>query len=232
MSHLDAFSGLPGSASSVDGPGSWPADLVAPSGPAEVAGPSVATTSRAQLPLATSISVEKATSEQGPIKPVAPVTLEDVLKKPGLAAGFAEFVEELGADSGTAVASFCCLSEDDMVGALNNTLLEEAPLSPIQRAELVKCVRDIFSGAGFDPPALGGVLPKAPVALPPAPLPPQPPQPAAQPASTAQENSNTDAGIPLCEIIDQAARGAAKPLSMVELALCRSRYEMATGCPP
>ena len=223
--NLESFAGLPGGAASLGSQDAWPAGLAAPTGPQAQDGSGTSSVF-AGLPLA---PPDMSVDAGGPIKPVPPSCLGDVLKKPSAPAGLADFINELGADSDTTITSFCCLSEEDMSGALNNTLLGGDPLSPMQRAEVVRATRAIFVDAGFEAPALGGVLPKA--LAPPAQA-PAPPQQPAQSVQSPPEIANSETVVALSEVIDQAARGTAKPLTYAELAVYRSRYIEQAGCAP
>ena len=86
--------------------------------------------------------------------------------------GLWEFFEAVGANEHTKTASFCRISETDLDGALTITTIRDHPLSPLQRADLVKVLQDIFENCGFQPP-LFGCAPRA--------APQQPQQPTAAP---------------------------------------------------
>jgi len=139
--------------------------------------------------------------------------------------GFQQFCEKLGAVEETTLSSFCLLSEIDLEGALDATVLDEdgTPLTPLQRAALVDLVRRIFAQCGYAVPALGCKLPEPKSKQPQTDTPGQ---------SEQRADSQTEQTVALADTVDQAARGTAKLISFSELAECRAEFLRITGDHP
>ena len=138
-------------------------------------------------------------------------------------AGLPEFLGELGADEALPLSDLCCMAEGDLIGALDNTFQDGEALTPRQRAGIIKLVRAAFTQEGFDPPAMGGCLPKAAPAAPPA------QQPQLQPTQREPQSEHT---VAMADVIDQTSSAHVRPLTFSELSLCRRRYKDATGDDP
>ena len=140
--------------------------------------------------------------------------------------GFQQFCESLGAVEETTLGSFCLLSETDLEGALDATVLDEdgTPLTPLQRAALVDLVRRIFAQCGYAVPALGCKLPE--------PKSTKQPQTDTPGQSEQRADSQAEQTVSLADTVDQTARGTAKLLSFSELAECRAEYLRITGDHP
>jgi len=133
----------------------------------------------------------------------------------------------LEAPGDTLCATLCHVAEADLDHALQMTTLDGKLLGPIPRAKLVGFLRSIFFAFNFTVPGLGAPVPVAPPSAPPAPQSQPPAQPQNQPTADPEEVL-----VPLCEYVDQASRGHAKPLTYAELALARRTYVEAAGCDP
>jgi len=148
--------------------------------------------------------------------------------------GLQEVLDHLEVPLDTPVAVFCAISNADLDGALDETVVEGKGLGPLPRAKVVTYLRELFVEAGFSPPALGGTLP--PAAAPP-PLSQQPAQ-QLQPAQTPQQTPNTgpelldESLVPLGEVIDQTCRGHTRAMTFAELGVCRQAFLAASGCHP
>jgi len=100
---------------------------------------------------------------------VVPPTLGEVMAEMATPAGFSEVVAETGADADTFTTDFCMIPESDLLDALNTAQFEDEDLKPIQKAKILKTIRQLFAGCGFAVPALG-----SPATLAPPPVVPDP----------------------------------------------------------
>ena len=140
--------------------------------------------------------------------------------------GLSEFMDGLEAPEETLCATLCHVAEADLAHALESVIVNGRVLGPIPRAKLVGFIRSIFFAFNFTVPGLWAPVPQAPPSEQAAPqFPAAAPQ--EQPTQIAEEVL-----VPLCEFVDQASRGLAKPLTFTELALARRCYIDAAGCDP
>jgi len=188
----------------------------APSAPGDVTG--VALTARGP-------SLPGPPPSTGYSGPVVPPSVDGLFGEERSTAGVAEYLDALGATWDTPSEVFLSLPEEDLATALA-AVTEEAGLSSVAKAGLIRVIRDLFERAGFEPPRLGTVARRA-----------ARPQ-VAEAAPTGSLAHVPAAAEPDADLVnvsvfaDQASRLQARRLSYGELAGLRQVYVATCGAPP
>jgi hypothetical protein len=139
--------------------------------------------------------------------------------------GLSEFLANLGADTRTPTNIFLNIPEESFVGALADTLIEDTPLTGVERSVIITAVQSAFITCGRIAPRLGttGVAAAA--------------VPASAPTAAAPLALQPDADfaaepVHLNTVVDQNLRGTTRRLSYTEVRDHRLFYEAVSGCPP
>jgi len=156
-------------------------------------------------------------------------SIRDVVGKGTIPLGFIELLTLAGTDDQVSLDLFCAIPETTLQDHLGDVLVEEAPLSSIQVAGLVRFTQNLFAIAGFEPPTLGSApwqAPAAPAAS------QQTPQP--EPTQNQQTKSSISPDtVNLGATLDQSLRAASvQMLPFSDLGQYRRRYVEITGAAP
>jgi len=159
---------------------------------------------------------------RGGTAPILPLTLGAMLGTAWGLPGVADFLANLGADGDTPAEVFLASTEDDLTSALNDTVVEDLPLTGMQKAALIIQIRGVFERSGFEAPRLGTVARRGP------PLMPSPPVPQtlalAPPAARAPEPELEADLVVLAQIVDQTSKLQTRRFTYAELANLRATY--------
>jgi len=155
---------------------------------------------------------------------MAQTTIEKSKQKLPPPRGFVEFLAALGAEEDAKLDDLCLVPEGDLVAAFDTVEVNDAPLTSMQRAALVRYIRMLFTMAGYAPPGMGSAVPEQ-----------RPPKgtPSSQPADQQCNSSEVPASlVNLGEVVDQKLRAQVSILTFGELSQLRSNFERITGAPP
>ena len=158
-------------------------------------------------------------------KQILPVSVGGLSASVGPPPAFAELLSFLGASEGTPLDVFTCLPEEDLLNAVHDVTVDDAPISAIQRAGLIKHIRFIFSSCGCPAPALGAVVSETSSSVPPA-------VPARSSSTQLALQSIPADTVYLNQIVDQNLRAQTRMLSFSELGGYRAYYENVCGSSP